>query len=134
MSAHNGATWLRQCRITNISPLGEQVAILLGDLFGGLHHLDGAERVDWSNTHHIQVRVANKEWGSFDSNLLTKLVFLAHDRCLRVSVNPRSVYALNLLFHQRKRDGGLWERHPTIDQALAMHREFYPIESEAIVD
>lgn len=127
---HVGSAWLRQCHIENLSPLGEQVADLLGDLFSGLYHLDGAEKVDWANGHHIEVRIAHKEWGSFDSNLLTKLVFLAHDRCLRVSMNPRSHYALTLLFHQRQRDGGVWERHPTIEQALTMHREYYPIESE----
>lgn len=130
---HSGSAWLCQCHITNISPLGEQVADLLGDLFVGLYHLDGAKKVDWANDHHIEIRAAYKEWGSFDSNLLTKLVFLAHDRCLRVSINPRSAHALTLLFHQRQREGGTWERHPTIDQALAMHREYYPADNEVPV-
>jgi hypothetical protein len=125
-----GSDWLRGCRITSLSPLGEQVADLLGDLFVGLYHLDGAESVDWANDHHIEVRVRYKEWASFDTNLLTKLVFLAHDRCIRVSVSPRSHLALTLLFHQRQRDGGTWARHPTIEDALAMYREFYPIERE----
>lgn len=128
-----GSDWLRGCRITNLSPLGEHVADLLSDLFVGLYHLDGAEKVDWANDHHIEVRVVYKEFATFDTNLLTKLVFLAHDRCLRVSVNPRSPHALTLLFHQRRRAGGVFERHPTIEQALAMHREYYPIESEVPV-
>lgn len=127
----SGSNWLRQCHITNISPLGEQVADLLGDLFVGLYHLDKAESVDWANDHHIEVRVAYKDWATFDSNLLTKLVFLAHDRCLRASISPRSAHAITLLFHQRQRDGGIWDRHPTIEQALTMYREFYPAESEA---
>lgn len=127
-----GSDWLRGCRIANISPLGAQVADLLGDLFVGLYHLEGAEKVDWANDHHIEVRVVYKEFATFDTNLLTKLVFLAHDRCLRVSVNPRSPQALTLLFHQRQRTGGIWERHPTIEQALAMYREYYPAESEAL--
>lgn len=127
-----GSDWLRGCRITNLSPLGAQVADLLGDLFVGLYHLDGAEKVDWGNGHHIEIRIKYKEFASFDTNLLTKLVFLAHDRCLRVSINPRSAQALTLLFHQRQRNGSMSERHPTIEQALAMYREYHPIESEAM--
>lgn len=131
----SGAAWLRQCRITNLSPLGERVADLLGDLFVGLYHLDGAESIDWSSDHHIEVRVAWKEWATFDSNLLTKLVFLAHDRCVRVSVNPRGHHSLTLLFHPREREGGIWARHPTLEQAVAEYRQWYtvegPVESEA---
>lgn len=127
-----GSDWLRGCRITKISPLGAQVADLLGDLFSGLYHLDGAEKVDWANDHHIEVRVAYKEWASVDSNLLTKLVFLAHDRCLRVSISPRSAHAQTLLFHQRRRAGGTWERHPTIEQALALYREYHPVVPDEI--
>jgi hypothetical protein len=132
MTKQSGSAWLRQCRITELSPLGEQVADLLGDLFVGLYHLEGAASLDWANDHHIEVRVVHKDWASFDSNLLTKLIFLAHDRCLRVSLNPRSHHAMTLLFHQRKREGGVWERHPTIEQALEEHRKWYPIEQEAL--
>ena len=128
MSKQNGAAWLRQARITDISPLGEQAANLLGDLFSGLYHLDTALKVDWSNAHHIEVRVSGKGLATFDSNLLTRLVFLAHDRCLRVEVEPRSNWSLTLVFHQRQREGCTWQRHPTIEQALAEHRQWYPIE------
>jgi hypothetical protein len=131
MNKDSGAAWLRQCRITNLSPLGERVADLLGDLFVGLYHLEDAEKVDWSNDHHIEVRIRFKELATFDSNLLTKLVFLCHDRCIRVSVNPRSPQALTLLFHPREREGGTWARHPTLEQAVADHRQWYPLESEA---
>lgn len=131
MSTHSGAAWLRQCRITNLSPLGEQVADLLGDLFVGLYHLDGAEKVDWSNTHHIEVRVKYKEWATFDTNLLTKLVFLCHDRCLRCSIGARSAFAQTLLFHQRERTGGVDTRHPSLEDAVADYRRWYPLQSEA---
>ena len=131
MTLLKGSAWLRQCRITKLSPLGAQVADLLGDLFVGLYHLDGAEKVDWANEHHIEVRVTYKDWATFDSNLLTKLVFLAHDRCLRASISPRSAQALTLLFHQRQREGGVWDRHPTLEGAVAEYRKWYPAESEA---
>lgn len=131
MTQLTGSAWPRQCRITKISPLGEQVADLLGDLFVGLYHLDGAGKVDWANALYIEVRVSHKDWATFDSNLLTKLVFLAHDRCLRASINPRSPQALTLLFHQRQREGGVWERHPTLEQAVADHRKWYPVEVES---
>jgi hypothetical protein len=121
----DGALWLRQCQVSAISPLGERVAELLDDLFGGIYHLEGAELVDWANDHHIEVRVAYKEWATFDSNLLTRLVFLAHDRCLRLSVSPRSHRALTLLFYPRQRGGRIDERHPTLEEAVAEHRAWY---------
>jgi len=125
-----GADWLRQCRVTSISPLGETGADLLADLLAGLHHLDDATGVDWADTHHIEVRLAWKELASFDGNLLTRLVFLAHDRCVRVSVRPRSHHALTLMFHPRERTGGIWARHPTLEDAVAEHRQWYPVDGE----
>src|SRR5262249_33958770 len=98
------------------------------DLFSGIYHLEGATLIDWSNNHHIEVRVAHKEWATFDSSLLTRLVFLCHDRCVRVSINPRGHHSLTLLFHPRQRDGGVWSRHPTLEQAIADHRQWYPLE------
>jgi hypothetical protein len=124
-----GSDWLRQAgRITNISPLGEAVADLLGDLFYGIYHLDGAAGMDWSNNDYIEIRMMSGAWATFDPCDLTRLVFLAHDRCLRVDINPRSHRSLTLLFHQRKREGGVWARHPTLEEAVAEHRRWHSVE------
>lgn len=130
---HSGAAWLRQCQITNISPLGERVADLLGDLLGGLHRLDRSSPVDWSNPHWIEVRWRS-DLSTFDFNNLTRLVLLAHDRAVRVTISPRSHQYLTLLFHPREHGEELRidQRHPTVEQALAEHRRWYPIESEAV--
>lgn len=124
---HGGSAWLRRGQITNLSPLGEAVADLLGDLLGGLYHLDGAASVDWSNPSYIEVRWPS-DLSTFDSNTLTRLVLLAHDRAIRVDISPRSNRYLTMLFHQRRHgaDLGIWERHPTAEDALAEHRRWYP--------
>lgn len=124
-----GVVWLRGNGITAISPLGERVAGLLDDLFSGIYHLPRATRVDWSDDQCIIVPIEMRELATYDGNSLTRLVFLAHDRCLRVSINPRSPQSLNLFFHRRWRDGAIYARHPTLAAAVAEHRQLYPEET-----
>lgn len=90
---------------------------LLCDVFGGEHHVE-------------QI----KEWGygimcphygdlsTFDFDVLTRLVVLAHDRCVRVGVIPYRPRELAITLHKRTRDGGVSRRHPTLEQAVATVR------------
>jgi len=59
---------------------------------------------------------------SFDCNELTRLVFLAHARCIRVQVEQGGPNRLRIAIWRRQRDGGMFERHPTIEQALDSFR------------
>jgi hypothetical protein len=59
---------------------------------------------------------------TFDLNDLTRLVFLAHDKCIRVDVSQGGPNRLRLAVWKRKREGSLYERHPTIEQALEKWR------------
>lgn len=113
------------------SQVGIQVAELLST-WHGLHHFDSREmeRVEWSNPRFIQVRWAGS-LSTFDFNELTRLVFLAHDRCIRVEIKPGSNRFLTLLFHPRKsRDGGMTERHPNLEQAVELWRVRNPSPAE----
>ena len=128
-----GAEWLRRNNVAKMSPLGEQVADLLGDLVCGIYHIDGVEKFDWANPHCIEVPWKHNDLATYDSNQLTRLVFFAHDRCLRVSVTPRSHQSLNLRFWRRERDAvSNFQRHPTVEQSLAEHRKYWPAESETL--
>ena len=130
VTSHSGADWLRSNGVKNISPLGEQVAELVGHLFKGIYHIDSeAMRANWENPHHVKLSVSN-ELASFDANHLTELVLLAHDACLRVSVRPHGPRNLLLLFHQRQRTGGFSERCPTLEEHVALLRGHYTVESE----
>ena len=70
---------------------------------------------------------------TFDSEKLTKLVVLAHDRYLRVDIGAAGKGKLELMFHLRKtRTGDLMRRMPTMEQHLADIRKYYPAEVEEV--
>ena len=87
--------------------------------------------------HHFPSKL--KEWGegwmmnhfgdcsTFDFDLMTRLVFLAHDKCVRAEISQGGPRAIRIAIWQRThREGRMFERHPTIDQALGIWRESHP--------
>ncbi len=102
-----------------ISPLGRAVADFLGELFLGIYHLDisALHKVEWGNNHHIIVSIGWKSWATYDYDLLTRLVFLAHHMALRVELQPSRNQYVRLMFHQKSRSGK-YESHPTLRQAV----------------
>lgn len=125
-----GSDWIRSAlKRTDISPLGEAVADLLGEVFAGIYHLDNQKlaRVDWADPYVIVVFVSHCSLSTFDNDHLTRLVVLSHDRMLRVNIDAKSARVLELMFHQRKtRDGSIMERMPTMEQHLADIRKYFP--------
>jgi hypothetical protein len=64
---------------------------------------------------------------TFDFDSLTRFVFLAHDLCVRASVLSSGPRMVKLAIWKRsKREGSMFERHPTIESALASWRERNP--------
>lgn len=126
-----GADWLRLQGFT-LSSLGEAVAELLEILVGGIYRLYPYDirSTAWNDTHCIEIRW-NQSLSTYDDSLLTRLVILAHDRCIRVELSPRNFNYLTIRFHPRQREGGIFERHPTIEQALNHWRKYHPLEEPA---
>ncbi len=68
---------------------------------------------------------------TFDSDPLTRLVVLAHDRCIRLQLSPAAFAYLAIEMWPRKRNGGDFSaHHPTIEEAIARLRPA-PIEEAA---
>lgn len=115
------------------SETGLRVAELL-ERWQGLHHMESSamKKVNWSNTLYQTVVLSSigtpgGALATFDFDDLTRLVFLAHDLCIRVSIEPCNPKHLRLMFHpRRERDGGMSIRHPTIETALERWRENNP--------
>lgn len=129
-----GSDWLLlQLRYLNpdknpealLSDLGQNVANLLGELFCGIYHLDhkALYRVDWSNNICIVFSLGWHQLATVDFDELTELVFLAHHMAIRVSIEASTHKYLKLIFHQRTRIGGYSERHPTLDEAVAIFKK-----------
>lgn len=117
-----------------ISPLGIEVADLVGELVRGIYHLD-VNKVDWSERHRIVVKVDKfgSRLSTWDWDELTRLVMLCHDRALRVEIEPCNFRFLALVFSKRtSRTGDFCTLHPTPEQALERHRKEYPAEKAVV--
>jgi hypothetical protein len=117
-----GADWIKSAlKITDISPLGEETANILGELYLGIYHLESHQlkKVDWSQRDKIDVVLGWQSFSTYDNDKLTKLCFLAHHRAVRVEIYPHSFKYLRLVFSRRQRLGAMHERHPSLDQAVA---------------
>ena len=99
--------------------LKEKVEAVLNDVYHGLHHLPNKlkDRGYCFELNHYG------DLATFDFNELTILVLAAHKYCVRVSINPSGRGLVKLLFHDRKREGGFTERHPTIEDAIKIYRK-----------
>jgi len=93
------------------------------EFFGVIYH----------GEHHIpsDVKPHGRGWkiqaygdlATFDFDLLTRLVFLAHDRCIRVAIIPGGPGRVGVAIWKRYgRNGNFSERHPTIKCALVNWR------------
>lgn len=110
---------------TPASEVGLRVAALLDD-WGGLHHFEepAMKKVQWSHPLFIELKLSRftsmGQLATFDFSELTRLVFLAHDHCIRVDIEPCNGTHLRLLFHPRPgRSGSMPLRHPTLEDAVA---------------
>lgn len=97
--------------------------LMLCDLFGGAHHITG-------KVHGYGVGIETStfhDFSTFDMDLMTQAVFMAHDRCIRLAVSPSSPRLIRLcLWKRHERTGATHERHPTLEEAVARWRERYP--------
>lgn len=89
------------------------------DFYGGEHHFPAKLKpygLGWAMSHFGVL-------STFDADDLTRLVLLAHERCIRVQVEQGGPNRLRIAIWKREREGCLYERHPTIEQALERFRE-----------
>lgn len=133
--------------VKEFSSLGKKAAHILGEVFQGCHHLDYEEmkRINWANTFFIDYRT-HTEIATVDGSMMSALVVMAHDMCMRVSVSAifekdieweemesnlgqygscGHVVKLQILFHERKREGSFMERHPPLEEHIETLRKFY---------
>lgn len=56
---------------------------------------------------------------TYDSDGLTRLCVHAHDRAVRIEVTPGGRYLAVNAWYRGRRDGSIFERHPTLAEAAA---------------
>ncbi len=119
-----GADWVEKSLKKELSPLGREVADILGGVFHGIYHIEKqAFKTDWSNPYYIIVKL-DRGLNLFDDNALTALVVLCHDRMVRVGIRACNFQYIELLFHQRKsRTGSMLERLPYLEDHVGQIRK-----------
>lgn len=70
----------------------------------------------------LQVNIRTSGLATYDFDPLTRLVIGAHEHCIRVCVEPSAPQYLKIGMWPRKRDGSMFERHPSIEDAIAEWR------------
>jgi hypothetical protein len=115
-------------------PLSHKAAVaFFADLFGGEHHIPARGRPGEHGVHqygHGWYVNSPHDMSTWDSDMLTRAVFLAHDRCMRLEVTAAGGY-LRLAIHQRVRraeagDLPIMHGHPTLEEAVSFWRGVWP--------
>lgn len=92
----------------------EQATDFFAEFYNGAHHIPG-EIKSWGNGFTVNHR---SDLSTFDFNALTRLVVLAHDRCVRVSILPCSPQYVRICIHPRTREGSFVHRHPELEEHI----------------
>lgn len=103
--------------------LNKDIAIkYFSRLFKGKHHIPSEVRAykdytdAWYVTHFMNM-------STYDGDTLTRAVFLAHDMCVRLDIKPASPMYIKLVISKRDREGLIYDKHPTLGEALRVWRE-----------
>lgn len=94
-------------------------AWLLVHAYRGSHHVGRVKIFD-----HRSLQVTHySEAATTDGDVLTRLVVLAHDAAVRVSVSASGPYNLSIMLHARERSDRNMTNHRTLEDAAAKMRE-----------
>jgi hypothetical protein len=104
----------RAKKLSNPTPDQQRCLQLLIALYGGKHHLSAV--YEWGSGIKMRERVLS----TFDWNTLSELVFLAHDRAVRVQITDGWI-----ILHARQREGDISPGHPTLEEAIFRYRSKY---------
>lgn len=100
----------------------EEATEFFSEYYGGAHHIPNY-KVD-SEGYGFSVTHDGGGIATFDGNGLTRLVLMAHEKCIRVSVNPKNSRSVKIYIHKRfGTEGSIGERHPTIEMAIENYRK-----------
>ena len=116
----SGSEWLI-LQEKELSPFGKEVADLLGKLYDGIYHISSeVMKADFSGERYVAVTVSDGKgrFSTFDSNLLTKIVLLAHDAGIRAGIEAATHGYLKLTFMRVDRNGFFVDRHPSLSESM----------------
>lgn len=100
----------------DMTPAQVECFDLLCDVFHGEHHAPEVRAFG----RGIRGSVYAGQMATYDFNYLTRLVILAHDRCIRAELVAGAPGRVGVaLFKRHGRPGDIMSSHPTIEKAIA---------------
>lgn len=122
--------WLKQSREHSYAWASDDqwaCVLMLIAMFRGEHHLPGEIKAAGRG---VRISAHASRFSTYDYSDMTRLVFMAHDRCIRAELCPSGPGRIGIMLHKRhKREGEMHERHPTLEQAVAEWRSKNPAET-----
>jgi len=114
-----GSEWVRSSK-KELSPFGEDVADLLGQVFDGIYHIsDAVWKTDFTGEKFITMSIyENGNFATYDSDYLTRLVLLAHEKNIRVCIRASTHNYLKIEFMVVDRSGFFRDNHPTLLESM----------------
>lgn len=107
-----------------------KVIDILGMVGGGIYNAPiNWDKLEWgTGIRHSGMFVPWRDgrMSTFDFYPLTLLVFLCHEARIRCEISASASGHFRLSFFQRVATGGMAERHPNLDEAVAAFREYLP--------
>lgn len=102
--------------MSNLPEFKKEEAIeFFSDFFFGEHHFPSNLK-EWGSGWAMPIK---NSLSTYDYNHLTRLVLMAHDRCIRVEISPRGMNTMYIILHKRIRESDdMSKRHPTMEQAI----------------
>lgn len=104
-----------------LRPVEQKAKAVLAAGYYGIHHVPYWHRRREWGPDGVRVSVFG-DMATFDFDTLTRLVVAAHDQCVRLRVMSGGPNMLTLGFTDRVRDGLVYDRHPTMEEALVRCR------------
>ena len=119
-----------------LSPFQAKVMDICGMVGGGIYNAPiNWEKVDWGvggTWRRMFVPWRDGRMATFDFYPLTLLVLLCHEARIRCEILAKAAGHFELFFSERSHEGGMAERHPNIDEAIAAFREYLPADHRII--
>lgn len=98
-----------------------ECAKLYADLVCGFHHVLGKFKEFGSG---IEINTSTRRFATYDYDGMTRIVVLAHDRCIRAEFAPSGAGKLKIILHKRhSREGDMTEKHPTLEDNVKRIRQ-----------
>jgi hypothetical protein len=94
---------------------------VIAQAFRGAYHCSGwSRRKAWGDG--IKVSCC-QDLSTCDFDILTRLVIAAHDNAVRVRIMQGGAWGVSIGLTPRKREGDIFESHPTIEAAIERMRK-----------